>query len=253
MDIFRCTEIIGDHRVYSSSDSGILDYLKRLWGVIDLEKLHLHSNDFRSLSPHQLSEVDSDKHTAFYDSIKSDESFLVNHYIPLVRKIHAAFFPSETELIYQTYPTIRIQYPDGTAIPKHRDSDELSKHPFGENNFIIPLTRMFDTCSMYIESSPDKEDFSPMTLQYGQLLWFNGNMCTPCKIFARLTVGPRLDRTCAGSADAGRGGVRLPFRRRCCSFRPHADCGRLDESPRLPSRGTFKTPADGFKECPCCR
>lgn len=178
MDVFRCTEIIGDHRVYSSNDSGILDYLKRLWGVIDLEKLHLHSNDFRSLSPHQLSEIDSDKHTAFYNFIKSDESFLVNHYIPLVRKVHAAFFPSETELIYQTYPTIRIQYPDGTAIPKHRDSDPLSKHPFGENNFIIPMTRMFDTCSMYIESSPDKEDFSPMTLQHGQLLWFNGNMCT---------------------------------------------------------------------------
>ena len=48
---------------------------------------------------------------------------------------------------------------------------------FSSVNFLIPLTPMLDTNSMYIESKPGEGDFKPLVLQPGQLLRFNGNKC----------------------------------------------------------------------------
>ena len=54
---------------------------------------------------------------------------------------------------------IRIQYMDSVVIPPHYDSDHLSNHPVGEKNFLIPITKMKDTNSIYIDSEPGKKDF----------------------------------------------------------------------------------------------
>ena len=51
----------------------------------------------------------------------------------------------------------RIQYMDSVTVPPHKDSDHLSNHPLGEKNFLIPITEMKNTNSIYIESEPDKK------------------------------------------------------------------------------------------------
>ena len=40
------------------------------------------------------------------------------------------------------------------------DSDDLGKHPLGEKNFILPITKMYGSNTIFIESEPDKKDFT---------------------------------------------------------------------------------------------
>ena len=42
-------------------------------------------------------------------------------------------------MIFQNFPSIRIQYMESVTIPPHKDSDQLSNHPLGEKNFIVPI------------------------------------------------------------------------------------------------------------------
>ena len=72
--------------------------------------------------------------------------------------------------MYQTWPTFRVQFPNNLAIViKHFDSDELHKHPKGEINFILALTEMKDTSTIWFESEPRLEDFKPMNLRQNSL------------------------------------------------------------------------------------
>ena len=81
-------------------------------------------------------------------------------------------------MIFQSFPSIRIQFMDSVTVPPHKDSDHLSNHPLREKIFLIPITEMKNTNSIYIESKPDKKDFKSMYLQEGDLFYFNANMCT---------------------------------------------------------------------------
>ena len=72
-------------------------------------------------------------------------------------------------MIFQSYPSIRIQYKNGTTIPPHKDSDNLSNHPIGKKNFLIPITKMINSKSIFIESKPDKKDFKSIELNPGFL------------------------------------------------------------------------------------
>ena len=40
---------------------------------------------------------------------------------------------------------------------------------------------MENTNSIYIESKPEQKDFQSITLNIGELFYFNGNMCTHYK------------------------------------------------------------------------
>jgi len=95
----------------------------------------------------------------------------------LIKDIFNSFFSDEKVLIYQSYPSIRFQFENSVAVPPHCDSDEIGKHPIGEKNFIIPITKMSNTNSLYIESKPNKGDFEPVYLEYGDIFYFNGNKC----------------------------------------------------------------------------
>ena len=94
-----------------------------------------------------------------------------------MKDIYTYFYPEEEFFIYQSFPSIRIQFPNGVSIPPHKDSDHLSNHPLGEKNFLVPITEMKDTNSIWLESEEDRKDFKPYHLKYGNLFRFNGNTC----------------------------------------------------------------------------
>lgn len=86
--------------------------------------------------------------------------FIVEHIKPL--------FKNETHILYQTTPNLRISFPNSTAIGRlntdynddiigiHTDSD--FGHSVDEINFIIPLTDMFDTNSIYFQHYINSEE-----------------------------------------------------------------------------------------------
>ena len=173
----------GDHKIfnYDVNKHPFIEYFIKLFNEKNLENLHLKSQDYLKvkdvLKLGYLNDKDTDLHKIFYNDIKSNVLFK-SLYCNFIKDIFAYFYPDEKIYIYQSFPSIRIQYMDSVVIPPHYDSDHLSNHPVGEKNFLIPITKMKNTNSIYIESEPNKKDFKSIELEYGEIFYFNGNKCT---------------------------------------------------------------------------
>lgn len=173
----------GDHKTYTydKSKHKFLEYFQNLYNEKDISMLHLKSADYMSvkdyLSMGTLNDVDTDLHKVFYNDIKTDVVFK-KLYCAFVQDLFAGLFPDEDIYMYQSYPSIRFQYLESKAVPPHKDSDNLSNHPLGELNFVIPITHMKNTNAIYVESVPNKKDFKSIELNYGEMFFFNGNTCT---------------------------------------------------------------------------
>jgi perosamine synthetase len=181
--MFSLKNKCGDHEIYSYdiNHHKFIQYFKELYNEENLDMLYLKSSDYKYLKDKLelggLNEIDTDLHITFYNDIKTNKKFK-KLYCTFVKDIYNEFFPNEKYMIFQTFPSIRVQFMKSVAVPPHKDSDYLSNHPLGEKNFLIPITEMKNTNSIYIESEPDKKDFKSIHLQPGDLYYFNGNMCT---------------------------------------------------------------------------
>ena len=171
--MFEHKRTFGQHRVleFDKTAFKFLEYMQKVYNVDDLSKLHIGYEEFCNVN-----DIETPLHKKFYKAIKENDEFK-NIYCDMIRDIHSQLFPDEPCLIYQSFPSIRFQFPGSIAVPKHCDSDSIGSHPLGERNFIIPLTKMTKTASIYIESEPGREDFQSQDLEYGNLFYFNGNTC----------------------------------------------------------------------------
>lgn len=99
-------------------------------------------------------------------------------YYEFIRKNILPLFPEETHIVVQKTPNIRFSLPDNAAIGYdkkdpdniiglHCDSDFGHHHT--EMNFIIPITPMFQSNSIYHETHPESNtnplDFENLTLE----------------------------------------------------------------------------------------
>jgi len=151
-----------------------LEYFQKLYQCENLQQLHLKSNI--DSNDEKLSDIETDLHKQFYQDIKTNPTFK-KLYCDFIVSIFDQLFPEEEVYIYQSFPSIRIQYFNNTVIPPHCDSDHLAKHPIGEKNFLLPITKMYGTNRLFMESEPEKKDYQGIDLDYGDLLYFNGNKC----------------------------------------------------------------------------
>jgi perosamine synthetase len=176
MSSFELSYIFGHHNIYKidTEKHNFLQYFIDLYKYDNLQQLHTISS---SCPSDNLSDKETDLHKIFYNDIKQNDQFK-QLYCNLIKDIYDNLFPEETVYIYQSFPSIRIQYFNNTVIPPHCDSDKLGNHPVGEKNFILPITKMYGTNRVFIESEPDKKDFKGIDMDYGDLFYFNGNKCT---------------------------------------------------------------------------
>jgi hypothetical protein len=73
---------------------------------------------------------------------------------------------------YQSFPCIRIIRPKDFSIGPHADV-AYGHSPFSIN-FYVPLTDIYGTSSLYLESSAGAEDWHPIEAQYGDIKRFPG-------------------------------------------------------------------------------
>lgn len=166
---------IGDHNIYNfdKNKHKFLEYFQELYNCDNLEKLGLNNDE---LNRQDLCDIETSFHKKFYNDIKTNQKFK-KIYCDMIKDIYNNFFPNEKAIIYQSFPSVRFQFINNIAVPPHCDSDNLGKHPIGEKNFIIPITRMYGSNRLFIESKPNHKDFQGIDLNYGELFYFNGNKC----------------------------------------------------------------------------
>lgn len=171
---FSVCRTFGKHSVltYDTRMFDFRGYFQNLFSTSDLE--HLESVSHAGTG---LQDVETDLHKRFYSDIKTNTEFK-ELYCNFVKQIYAQFYPDEEFIIYQSFPSIRFQFKNNTVVPPHYDSDEIGRHPIGENNFLVPITAMYGTNRLFIESEPGKNDFNGIDMVYGELFMFDGNRCT---------------------------------------------------------------------------
>lgn len=182
--MFKHNKIIGQHNIYNydTKKYDFKRYLETIYSTDNLNMLHLHSNDYNNYiaTPNNdnipFNDIETDLHKLFYKEIKSNDEFK-KMYVSLIKDIYDQFYIDEDVIIYQSYPSIRFQFINSIAVPPHSDSDSLGNHPLGEKNYIIPITQMVNTTSLFIEPEPNYKSFVSLEGNYGDLLAFNGNTC----------------------------------------------------------------------------
>ena len=89
------------------------------------------------------------------------KKFILNNVKPL--------YPGETYILFQKTPNLRISFPNTTAIGRRPETDPNEYiiglhndsefgHPPEEMNFVIPVTKMYGTNSIYYEEIPNSDE-----------------------------------------------------------------------------------------------
>ena len=165
-------------KTYNINNYPFAEILEELFNIQSIDLLHNKIRSEEDFKADLGKDSESFYHKLFYQEIKNLKSRLRNTWEFFISTEIRNHFPNEKSLIIQKLPNIRIHIPNGLAIKRwHCDSDKDHKHPLGELNCVMPFTRMFDTNSLWRESSPNKGDFKSFNLNNGDLVYWNGNTC----------------------------------------------------------------------------
>lgn len=146
--------------------------------VGDLYEFPLHTlNDSQDHSKGDLAmDTDSQWHNIFYNKLREGWPEFISLYEGFIKNEIFPLFTEENNLIYQKTPSFRVSQPEGKAIyVPHCDGDDLHKHPPGEINVFMPLTKAWGNNSMFLESLPGLGDYKPITGEFGDVFLFYGN------------------------------------------------------------------------------
>ena len=132
----------------------------------DLEHLHQHSDNYD-----KVFERKNDQSTIWHKRFYQIGPHFFETYENFVRDVIKPIFGEG--VVYQKIPSFRVHYHKNLGVGEfHRDRDYA--HNMNEVNFWLPVTRAFDTNTIWIESEEGKEDFHPLECKVGEFWRFNG-------------------------------------------------------------------------------
>lgn len=160
---------------YNQSNYPFVEYISSLFDYYELEILHTKWHKEYKLFNKPSQDSDTIYHKVFYDKLRSGWGGFTDLYKSFINKFIQEKIGEP--IIYQKWPTFRVHLPNNLAVGAwHTDSD--FNHPEGEINFILPITKMFESNTVIIESEPGLKDFKQIELKPGEVFMFNGNKCT---------------------------------------------------------------------------
>ncbi len=160
---------------YSQSNYPFVEYISNLFDYYELEILHTKWHKEYELFNKPSQDSNTIYHKVFYDKLRSGWEGFNNLYKSFINEFIQEKIGQP--IIYQKWPTFRVHLPNNLAVGAwHTDSD--FNHPEGEINFILPITKMFESNTVIIESEPGLKDFRQIELKPGEVFMFNGNKCT---------------------------------------------------------------------------
>lgn len=164
-------------------DASVYDFpsvVRRIFDVENLQQLHtLH--DIQS----QIT-FDEDTKTWFHKKYYTSEFYpeMVALYNRFVKEQILPLYRPDTEFAVQIEPSFRVQLPNNTALGSTNSDEKVGlhcdadyNHQPGEINFIVPITPMFGTNSVFVESEPNLGDYHSVNIPIGSAFCFYGNKC----------------------------------------------------------------------------
>ena len=165
------------------------DDLNQLHRLLLTDKLSNRDKEFHS----EIKRIGVDDRNSvfireFHSYVDSCSEFR-EAYLSFLKSNVVSFFPEEERIVVQKTPNLRISFPNLTAIGK-KDSDSCDSiiglhsdsdfgHHSSEVNFVVPITEMFDTNSIFYEPSVGSsvlvEDYDSLNLKTGEMCKANFN------------------------------------------------------------------------------
>jgi len=162
--------------------------LDELHSLLETDKLQdVDKQSLCSMKKIGVNDRDSVLIKAFHKFADSNPIF-IDTYLDFLRTYIKPMFSTEERLVVQATPNIRISLPNFTAIGAYENdkdetiglhSDSDFGHFEGEINFVIPITNMFDSNSIYYEpfvnSNVDYRYYRSINLQENEfcMAYFN--------------------------------------------------------------------------------
>jgi len=87
-----------------------------------------------------------------------------------------AHIPDCRQLFFERTPSVRMQ-PPSIARVGYPHSDSMYFHQRGQINFWVPITPVFGTNTLWVESRPGRHDYHALELGLGECVRFYGNQC----------------------------------------------------------------------------
>lgn len=109
-------------------------------------------------------------HKLYYDKFKIE--FLPT-YLELINELKKRF--DYEQIIYQQIPTFRVQLANGNLAVGEWHKDKAYNHGTSEVNFWLPFVNTNEHNTIWMESLEDIGDYRPYTVNYGEILIFNGS------------------------------------------------------------------------------
>ena len=171
---------------FDKSEFNFYEIFKNFFGAYSCNLEDIHEYFDKSILPSSLITVENDQNQEIYKILYSiDEGYslkdksiykrgkFLSLYDKFINYIAQNIF--NENLVYQNRPTLRSCVPNNKAVGDwHRDRDY--NHPIEEINIWVPITNAFGSNTIWIESEFDKEDYSPININNGQILIFDSSL-----------------------------------------------------------------------------
>jgi hypothetical protein len=103
------------------------------------------------------------------------QAVFLNFFLKVIAP-HVQSITQSSRIYFQSFPCIRVVRPGEFSIGPHCDASYGFSQ--GNINFYVPLTKIFGTNSLILESTPGLEDWHTIELDYGSLKRFYGSQCS---------------------------------------------------------------------------
>ena len=110
-------------------------------------------------------------HRMFYSNMDSNPIFKET-YDSFIKEVVPEIVGTD-DFLYQKFPTFRVHQPENIAVFAYHKDKEYNHSP-KEINLFLPVTRAFDTNTVWAESEEDKGDYSPINCEYGEVVSWDG-------------------------------------------------------------------------------
>ena len=160
---------------YNTKDYDFNTVLSNFLGVDKLE--HIHKTE--SFGYNNVFERKNDQSTHWHKKYYEKENPFFDVYGKFLENEILSLY--NEPIVCQVIPNIRFHFPSNIAVGEwHRDKQyrdiEWCDH-VKELNYYLPLVDVYGTNTIWAESEPEKEDFSPMECNYGQFFqWDASNL-----------------------------------------------------------------------------
>lgn len=157
---------------YNINEYNFIEIVRQTFGVDRLDMVHTILEKQLDIPTDPSQDQQTTFHKIFYKVYEQENSEFLETYQRFVKHIADSYFTG-LKIIYQTKPTFRVQAPNNIAVAQWH-KDKAYNHSSKEINIFLPLTKAFDTNTVWTESEEDKGDYSPMVAEVGEYYIWNG-------------------------------------------------------------------------------